>query len=142
MLFTFLILKLLSKFLWKLVFYVIATVHVRYCICLLLMLQMFTIDVVAIYFCCCCLLWLLLLLLFLRLLVGSPDILADERLAHHLHDGLGLRIPIEDAPGVAVVLFFGLIADAEDLDVVEVEELLLGQLGAGVGGAAWSTPGS
>ena len=82
----------------------------------------------------------MLLLLFFRLLVGSPDVLADERLAHHLHDGLRLRVPVEDAPGVAVILFLGLVADAKHLDVVEVKELLLGQLGAGVGGAAWSTP--
>jgi hypothetical protein len=34
------------------------------------------------------LLLLLLLLLFFGLLVGGSDVLADESLAHHLHDGL------------------------------------------------------
>ena len=89
------------------------------------------------------LLLLELLLEFLfRLLVGCPDVLADERLAHHLHDSLGFWIAVQDAPRVSVVFLFRLVADRVHLDVAEVEELLLGQLGARVSRATRGTSGN
>ena len=62
-----------------------------------------------------------------RLFVRGTDIFADKRLPHHLQDSLGLGVPIQNASRIFIV-FLGLVADRPHLDVVEVEELLVGQL--------------
>ena len=77
--------------------------------------------------------WLFCLLF--DLFISCPDIFADEGLAHHLHDGLSFRVSFKNAPRVFFFLF-RLVADGEDLDVAEVEELLLGKLRARVRRAA------